>query len=229
MAASAFVGYATVALESDRFTQPGVIVPIIVGLLGLIGKIYEVSATTRQQKLARQNRSGPSAANGFVLGIVVAALIVGFYFYNRPRSAVAGDPPPPATTLPATVPITIDEASTVVSTYLERVNAEETIDLAWDLFTDGYRSEQKGGRDGFERFWKSVDTVRATGELSVIEEPTATRVVVELPVKFNMIPELIAADKSPCSTEKDDFTIVRINGVLQIDRAKISPHTFGVC
>ena len=227
MAATAFVGYATVALDFDRLTQLGVIGPTILGFFALIGKIIEVAATTRQQKLARQNRSGPSAVNAFVLGIVFAAAIVAFYFYNRPRNAVAG-----ASAASTTVPITVDEASTVVSTYLQRVDADETIDQAWDMFTDGYQTEKTAtqkGRGGFRNFWKSVDTVRATGELSVIGEPTATRIVVELPVQFNMIPELIAADKSPCSTEKDDFTIVRINGVLQIDRAKISPHTFGVC
>jgi hypothetical protein len=108
-----------------------------------------------------------------------------------------------------------------VSTYLEKVDAEETIDQAWGMFTDAYKTEKDAkarGKDGFRNFWKSVDTVQATGELSVIEPPTATRVVVQLPVKFMMIPELIAPEKSPCSTENDDFTIVRINGVLQIDR-----------
>ena len=227
MAATAFVGYATVALDFDRLTQLGVIGPTILGFFALIGKIIEVAATTRQQKLARQNRSGPSAVNAFVLGIVFAAAIVAFYFYNRPRNAVAG-----ASAASTTVPITVDEASTVVSTYLQRVDADETIDQAWDMFTDGYQTEKTAtqkGRGGFRNFWKSVDTVRATGELSVIGEPTATRIVVELPVQFNMIPELIAADKSPCSTEKDDFTIVRTNGDLQIDRAEISPGTFGVC
>ena len=223
------MGYATVALDFDRLTQLGVIGLTILGFFALIGKIIEVAATTRQQKLARQNRSGPSAVNAFVLGIVFAAAIVAFYFYNRPRNAVAGASASASTTVPPTVPITIEEASAVVSTYLERVDADETIDQAWDMFTDAFRSEQKSGRDGFEKFWRSVDTVRATGELSVIGEPTATRIVVELPVQFNMIPELIAADKSPCSTEKDDFTIVRTNGVLQIDSAKISPKTFGVC
>ena len=231
MAATAFVGYATVALDFDRLTQLGVIGPVIAGFFALIGKIIEVTATSRQQKVARQNNRGPSAVNGFFWGFMVAVVLVGVYFYNNPRGTVtvASDPPPPATTLPATAPITIDEASTVVSTYLERVDSEATVRDAWDMLTDTFKAEKDSGRDRFEKFWRSVDTVRATGELSVIEGPTATRVVVQLPVKFTMIPELIAADKSPCSTEKDNFTIVRINGVLQIDRAQISPGSFGVC
>jgi hypothetical protein len=233
MIASVVLGYATVALDFDRLTQLGVIGPVIAGFFALVGKIIEVAAT-RPQTLARHNRNGHSAVNGFFFGFMVAAVLVAVYFYNHPRGEVANasDPPVVPTTVIGEAPITLEEASTVVSNYLEKVDAEETVDQAWDMFTDAFKTEKGAkapGKDGFRRFWKSVDTVEAAGELSVIEPPTATRVVVRLRVKFNMIPELIAPGKSPCSTENDDFTIVRINGVLQIDRAQISPGSFKTC
>jgi hypothetical protein len=234
MVASLALGYVTVALDLDRLTQLGVIGPVIAGFFALIGKMYEVAATSRQQKLARQNRSGPSAVNGFLFGIMFAAVLVAVYFYNHPRGEVvtASDPPVLHPTVVAEAPITVEEASTVVATYLEKVDSEETVEQAWDMFTDAFQAEKAAeprGKERYKSFWKSVDTVRATGGLVVIEGPTAARVVVQVPVKFNMIPELIAPDKSPCSTEKDDFTIVRLNGVLQIAGAQISPGSYATC
>ncbi|MEO8266528.1 MAG: hypothetical protein ABI706_13595 [Ilumatobacteraceae bacterium] len=226
MAASVHLGYSIVALSGNEL---GFIGSIIGGISTIVAAVMaNAAAARRQQRELRYQRKG-SGMTGFLLALLLISIAAGVYFANRPaqvKTAQASDPPP------AAAPITLEEASAIVSTYLENVDADETVNQAWDMFTDVYQSKKaatESGKDGFRSFWRSVDTVRATGELSVIEGPTATRVVVQVPVKFNMIPALISPGKSPCSTENDDFTIVRINGVLQIDRARISPGSFGTC
>ena len=219
MASSAIVGYSMVALSGNEL---GFIGSIIGGISTIVAAVMaNAAAARRQQRELRYQRKG-SGMTGFLLALLLISIAGGWYFANRPKPVVA-------TTVTAAVPITIEEASALAISYLQTASNEATADQAWAMFTEAHALGFKDGIDGFKRFWRSVDTVEATGGPRLITLPTDTLAVVQIPLKYKMVAELIKPGSSACRTESDDFTIVRIDGVLRIDDAKISPGTAGIC
>ena len=236
MAASAVLGYATVALNGNEL---GLIGSIIGGVCTIIATMMTISAASRRQKREFRYQRKGSGMTGFLLGLLLISIAAIFYFASRPNpearasEAIAPTTPPTAsptvepTTLQAVVattpteppPITLEEASGFVSSYLETGNNEATVDQAWAMFTDAHAArllEKNFDITDFHVFWKSVITV-TTGAPSFIGESTDSRAVVHMPLTYQ------TSGTDACVTGYEDFTVVRINGVLKI--ADVTPGT----
>ena len=222
MAASAILGYATVALDTNRLNQLGVIGPIIAGVFALLGRILDNAAASRRQKRELRYRNGQSVLNGFLLATVLVSIVVAVYFYNHPRHEVrASDAPVPSvvptTATPAST-ITLEEASAFVASFLDKATHKETEDQAWAMYTDAHANDltaKHGGIAGFKSFWESVDTVESPDESSKLTEATPTRAVLVVPLNFKLLPNSKGVRK--CTIEHDTYILVRTNGTLQID------------
>ena len=133
MAASAVLGYATVALNGNEL---GLIGSIIGGLCTIIATMMTISAVSRRQKRELRYQRKGSGLTGFLLGLLLLSIAAIFYFASRPSTgARASDGPVPTTPLPTASPtvepttlaavaattsnepgpITLDEASAFVS------------------------------------------------------------------------------------------------------------------
>lgn len=229
MAASAVLGYATVALNGNEL---GLIGSIIGGVCTIIAAMMTISAASRRQRREFRYQRKGSGMTGFLLGLLLISIAAIVYFASRPNpGARASDASVPATpptasptveptTLPAVVattstgrpPITLAEASGFVSSYLETGNNEATVDQAWAMFTDAHAallSESAGGIEEFHVFWKSVITV-TTGTSWLTGESTDSQAVVHMPLTYQW------SGTHACFSGYEVFTVVRINGVLKI-------------
>ena len=252
MAASAILGYVTVALDLNKLNQLGVIGPVIAGIFALIGKaIDNAAASRRQRRELRSNRRGQSAVNGFVIAIVLVAGIVAVRSYNSPRKETGASSPPVSSTLPTVapevptvvpdhstvvattvdtaLPITVDEAKAFVASYLDNSTGAATVEQAWAMFTVAHAEDltaNHGGVERFKGFWRSVDTVSFsdTESPTLTEASTPHRAVLKVPLLYKLHPNNAGVVR--CTDEHDIFTIVRVNGTLQIDG--YDPHSVDV-
>ena len=87
------------------------------------------------------------------------------------------------------------------------------------MFTDAHAADMNTnhhGVAGFHQFWQSVDTVTLEDKPSFTPESTPSRAVVRMPLTYRMF------TTPACLYDEDDFTVVRIDGVLKIDAAVTS-------
>lgn len=237
MAASAIVGYATVALSGNEL---GLIGSIIGGVSTIIAAVMaNAAAARRQRRELRYQRKG-SGMTGFLLALLLVSVAAGLYFANRPQhedTARASEPPvvpttqstvaptaapttTPTTPAPGEVPITLEEATAFVDSYLEAANGEGTVDQAWAMFSDARVRDLTSKHfdiDSFGRFWKEVDTVEFTGAPEVVPDSTPTRAVILYHLTYHMLVDDNDDGALDCTVERDTFTLIRVNGSLRID------------
>ncbi len=237
----------------------GFIGAIIGGVSTIAAAVMSNAAAARRQRREQRYQRGGSGTAGFLLALLFVSIGAGLYFATRPNKAevIASEPPTVPTTTatvtrvtqpaiaptaaptiaptsapapaPAPASMTVEEAAALVTAYLQTGNNAATTDQAWTMFSDANAAKFTNGIEGFRTFWRSVKTVDVTGAAKLVGTPTPTRAVVELPLKYQMVPELIKPGSPVCRAERDDFTVVRISGVLLIDDAQISPGTFEDC
>jgi MFS family permease len=218
MSASAVVGYALVA---DSGTL--IIIAAVVGAVGaVIGGIVQAvltnSSANKRQRREFQYRGGRKSSMTGPLFLIAAALAaVAIYVATRtdaPKPVTTVDPSSAESTTDSSVPITLDEASAFVISYLERGIREETEEQAWAMFTENHKLVFTRGLDGFRAFWRNVESVTPQ-EGSTLVSASATRAV----LKIHLVYKLFKPNQFGvvCTDQRDTFTLVRVNSVLLID------------
>jgi hypothetical protein len=237
MSAAAIVGYALVGV-SDTLVVVGTIGAAVITVVGgIVQTVMANSSANKRQRRELQYRGGRKSSMAAPLFIATAALVaIAIYVSTRPdeKPNVASSPPTLPTTLAgvaqtavpaaeptepaelpgADLPITLEEASAFVNSYLERSTREDTEEQAWAMFTESHKLVFKRGLDEFRDFWRTVDTVNTiAAPVLTSESDTRAKLVASLTYKL-FEPNRFGVD---CTEEKDTFTLVRVDGALQID------------
>ena len=137
------MGYATVALSGNEL---GLIGSIIGGVATIMAAVRANAAASRRQKRELRYQRKGSGMTGFLLALLLVSIAAGVYFANRPTKKVALDieapvvqttvttiaptalpttapttsrPAAPSTPTAAEAPITLEEASAFVASYLQ--------------------------------------------------------------------------------------------------------------
>lgn len=137
------MGYATVALSGNEL---GLIGSIIGGVATIMAAVMANAAASRRQKRELRYQRKGSGMTGFLLALLLVSIAAGVYFANRPTKKVALDieapvvqttvttiaptalpttapttsrPAAPSTPTAAEAPITLEEASAFVASYLQ--------------------------------------------------------------------------------------------------------------
>lgn len=137
------MGYATVALSGNEL---GLIGSIIGGVATIMAAVMANAAASRRQKREVRYQRRGSGMTGFLLALLLVSIAAGVYFANRPTKKVALDieapvvqttvttiaptalpttapttsrPAAPSTPTAAEAPITLEEASAFVASYLQ--------------------------------------------------------------------------------------------------------------
>ncbi len=238
MGASIVLAYATVALSGNEL---GLIGAVIGGVSTIIAALMTISAASRQQKRELRYQRKGSGMTGFLLALLLVSIAAIVYFASRPNPEARADdaaetsaaattapralPAVESTTLaaveapiPTDTPITLEEASAFVLSYLETADNEATEDQVWAMFTDAYKADPNrspNGESGLAKFWQGIDTVTLTGSPSLTSDSTPSRAVVTMPLTYYK-------KSGKCVVEKDDFTVVRIDGAPKIDNRQLA-------
>jgi hypothetical protein len=236
MFTSVVLGYALVA-DSGMLVVVGA---AITAIGGIVAAVLTNSSANRRQRRELQYRGRKSSMAGplFITTVALAVVVVALSTRPDEKPKVASAPPTLPTTLASVVstappaveptaaptaaaaaeaPITVEEASAFVTSYLENATREATEEQAWAMFTDNHKLVFTRGLDEFRDFWRSVDTVKSIATpVLTLESATRARLVTTLNYK------LLQANKDgvDCTEEDDTFTLVRVNGALQIDGYK---------
>jgi hypothetical protein len=234
MSAAAIVGYALVAV-SDTLVVVGTIGAAVITVIGgIVQTVMANSSANRRQRRELEYRGGRRSSMAGPLFIATAALVaIAIYVSTRPddEPKVASSAPTLPTTLAgaaqtavpaaepvelpgADVPITLEEASAFVNSYLERSTREDTEEQAWAMFTESHKLVFKRGLDEFRDFWRNVDTVNSIAP-PVLTSESASRAELVASLTYQLLePNRFGVD---CTEEEDTFTLVRVDGALQID------------
>jgi hypothetical protein len=238
MSASAVVGYALVADSGTLIIVAAVVGAIITAVGGIVQAVLTNSSANRRQRRELQYRGvRKSSMAGPLFVAAIALVVVAIYVATRTKDdpSVATDPPTPTITVagavPATaptvlatalsiestapsVPIGLDEASALVTSYLESATSEETEAQAWAMFTENHQHDFKGGIDDFSGFWRNVASITPQ-EPSTLVSTSATGAELAVHLMYNLFqPNKFGVD---CTVETDTFTLIRLNGALLID------------
>ncbi len=229
MVASAMLANATVALSGNDL---GLIGSIIGGVSTIVAAVMSNAAASRRQRRELRYQHKSSGMTGFLFALLLISIAAGLYFANRPQhegTARASEPSrcqPQRNRSPSKRHRRLSQSISRRSMPKRQWIKPGTCS---PMATRRRSPRTQTGETGSGTFGGPSIPSRQWEKCRSLNRSTAARIVVELPVKFNMIPELIAPGKAACSTENDDFTIVRIDGALQIDKAQISPGSYRTC
>lgn len=153
----------------------------------------------------RPDRRGLVA--GAVVLIALVAVVVLAAGLPTLRGWLAGGPGSgtSATPSPAGEPTAAELAQAVTDYY---ALLPDDTDAAWGLLTPSYQ-RQAGGRDSYDGFWNTIDTVTATNVDGT--SPNQARATLTYVLKSG----------HRTSTERRSFRLVRMDGVLKIDRSSV--------
>lgn len=200
MSVSAIWGY---ALFADSYT--GVVIAASIGAVGsVLGAIVSafITNSNASKRPGREGQYYGARRSRVVVPFVVLAVVlsvVALYASTRPDATSA-----------AVSPVTVEEASAFVTSYLDRATHEESVDQAWAMNTENHQKQDiSRGLPYFRSFWGSWESVTQQGAPPVV---SASATQAKLTVCL-----LYTTPAKVRTSEVTTFTLIRVNGGLFID------------